>query len=126
MCSHTRHSGTERITPPHLRQSLPVQPRFRGRRDTESQRRLETEEFPHLHRLWLGTVRVCASLCCKPSLSRGHSSQGSPQPSPGILLQQHLALVVFKALGTEHFPASNLVKQKLSLVSVSKKNQRNP
>ncbi|TNN89341.1 hypothetical protein EYF80_000629 [Liparis tanakae] len=40
--------------------------------------------------------------------SRGHSSQGSPQPSPGILLQQHLALVLFNALGTEHFPASNL------------------
>lgn len=57
------------------------------------------------------------TLLHKPSVSRGHSSQGSPQPSPGILLQQHLALVVLKALGTEHLPASNLVKQKLSLVS---------
>ncbi|KAG7261183.1 hypothetical protein CRUP_013415 [Coryphaenoides rupestris] len=47
------------------------------------------------------------------------TSQGSPQPSPGILLQQHLALVVLKAFGTEHFPASNLVKQKLSLVSAA-------
>lgn len=67
-----------------------------------------------------------ACLCFPPSLLRGHSSQGSPQPSPGILLQQHLALVVFKALGTEHFPASNLVKQKLSLVSAEKKTHNNP
>lgn len=68
------------------------------------------------------SLKVCprARVCCTPSLLRGHSSQGSPQPSPGILLQQHLALVVFKALGTEHFPASNLVKQKLSLVSAVK------
>lgn len=73
-----------------------------------------------LYQLSLKTVRVCVRLCGQPSLSRGHSSQGSPQPSPGILLQQHLALVVFRALGTEHFPASNLVKQKLSLVSASK------
>jgi hypothetical protein len=52
-----------------------------------------------------------------PSSSLGHSSHGSPQPSPGILLQQHFALVVLKALGTEHFPFSKLVKQKLWRVS---------
>lgn len=69
-------------------------------------------------------VCVCESEKYIPSVSRGHSSQGSPQPSPGIMLQQHLALVVFKALGTEHFPASNLVKQKLSLVSAMKKKKK--
>lgn len=53
-----------------------------------------------------------------PFPSCGHSSQGSPQPSPGILLQQHRALVVLKALGTEHFPLSKRVKQKLWRVSV--------
>lgn len=52
-----------------------------------------------------------------PFPSCGHSSQGSPQPSPGILLQQHRALVVLKALGTEHFPLSKRVKQKLWRVS---------
>lgn len=48
-----------------------------------------------------------------PSSSFGQSSQGSPHPSPGILLQQHLAFEVLKAFGTEHFPFSKLVKQKL-------------
>lgn len=48
-----------------------------------------------------------------PFPSCGHSSQGSPHPSPGILLQQHRALVVLNALGTEHFPLSKRVKQKL-------------
>lgn len=52
-----------------------------------------------------------------PSSSFGQSSQGSPHPSPGILLQQHLAFEVLKALGTEHFPFSKLVKQKLWRVS---------
>lgn len=52
-----------------------------------------------------------------PSSSLGHSSQGSPQPSPGILLQQHFAFVVLKALGTEHLPFSKFVKQKLWRVS---------
>ncbi|KAF3834799.1 hypothetical protein F7725_027357, partial [Dissostichus mawsoni] len=57
------------------------------------------------------------SVVCRPGRQDMEGKTGSPQPSPGILLQQHLALVVFRALGTEHFPASNLVKQKLSLVS---------
>lgn len=52
-----------------------------------------------------------------PSSSLGQSSQGSPHPSPGILLQQHFALVVLNAFGTEHFPFSKLVKQKLWRVS---------
>lgn len=65
----------------------------------------------------MGVERACRARD-SPSLSRGHSSQGSPQPSPGILLQQHLALVVLKALGTEHLLDSKRVKQKLSLVSV--------
>lgn len=55
-----------------------------------------------------------------PSSSLGHSSHGSPQPSPGILLQQHFALVVLNAFGTEHFPFSKLVKQKLCRVSERK------
>ena len=53
-----------------------------------------------------------------PLPSWGHSSQGSFQPSPGLGLQQHRALVVLKALGTEHVPASKWVKQKLCRVSV--------
>ena len=60
-----------------------------------------------------------------PLPSWGHSSQGSFQPSPGLWLQQHRALVVLKALGTEHFPASKWVKQKLCRVSVGVIPQRN-
>lgn len=71
----------------------------------------------------LPTLHTCSELSCQgpahpPLPSCGHSSQGSPQPSPGILLQQHRALVVLKALGTEHFPLSKRVKQKLWRVSV--------
>ena len=60
-----------------------------------------------------------------PLPSWGHSSQGSFQPSPGLWLQQHRALVVLKALGTEHFPASKWVKQKLCRVSVGVIPRRN-
>lgn len=63
---------------------------------------------------------------CNTSSSLGHSSQGSPQPSPGILLQQHLALVVLKALGTEHFPFSKFVKQKLWRVSSQESRHHRP
>lgn len=80
-------------------------PEFHGDRQTHSQ----TSTKWSLTRLLL------------PSSSLGHSSQGSPQPSPGILLQQHFALVVLKALGTEHFPFSKLVKQKLWRVSSQEK-----
>lgn len=66
--------------------------------------------FSHLKRLYFKSWRV-------PSSSFGQSSQGSPHPSPGILLQQHFAFVVLKAFGTEHFPFSKLVKQKLWRVS---------
>lgn len=39
--------------------------------------------------------------------SVGHSSQGSPQPSP-FKAQQHSCLEWFLDLGDEHFPPSNL------------------
>ncbi len=69
--------------------------------------------------LYIGTV--CGQRqCVVPSVSRGHSSQGSPHPSPGSRLQQHLALVVLNGLGTEHLPASKRVKQKLSRISDDK------
>lgn len=64
------------------------------------------------------SAKGCFRLLISPSSSLGHSSQGSPQPSPGILLQQHFAFVVLKALGTEHFPFSKFVKQKLWRVSI--------
>lgn len=64
------------------------------------------------------SAKRCFVSLLSPSSSLGHSSQGSPQPSPGILLQQHFAFVVLKALGTEHFPFSKFVKQKLWRVSV--------
>lgn len=55
--------------------------------------------------LWIAQKEV--QMVDIPSGSVGHSSQGSPQPSP-FKAQQHSCLEWFLDLGDEHFPPSNL------------------